>query len=107
MIVVDGTKSRRVISFAGRMDAVGSAELEQIVTQELVNGYRDLVLDMSAVDYVSSKGLRMLVSLWKRAHDVKGELILSALQPAVQEVFNLIGFDLVFTIIDSLDDNTL
>ncbi len=106
MIVVDGTDAQRVIVFSGHIDAAGSVELEQIVTQELNNGHHELVLDMSAVDYISSKGLRMLVALWKKAHDAKGELVLAAMQPSIREVFNLIGFDLVFTIVDSLDEKS-
>ena len=104
MIVVDGTETRRVIVYSGHIDSEGSVELEQIVKAELENGHRHLVLDMHDVDYVSSQGLRKLVSLWKRAHDAKGDLILAALQPSVLEVFNLIGFDLVFTIVDTPDE---
>jgi hypothetical protein len=43
-------------------------------------------------------------SLWKRARDAKGNLILSNPQPRVRETLNLIGFDLVFTIVDQPAD---
>ena len=72
--------------------------------KELDAGHAHLVIDLSDANYVSSTGLKMLVSLWKRVHDANGDMVLAGLQPPVREVFNLIGFDLVFTIFDSVDD---
>ena len=95
---------RRAVTVTGGIDKDGSVQIEALVMKELDAGYVNLVIDLSDADYVSSSGLKMLVSLWKRAHDAKGDMVLAGLQPSVREVFTLIGFDLVFTIFDSVDD---
>ena len=58
---------------------------------------------MTDVEFISSAGLKMLVSIWQRVRDQKGDLALVALKPRVQEVLEMIGLDLVFTIYDTAD----
>jgi anti-anti-sigma factor len=45
----------------------------------------------------------MLVSVWQRVRDQKGDLALASLKPRVHEVLEMIGLDLVFTISDTPD----
>jgi anti-anti-sigma factor len=61
-------------------------------------------MDMSGVDLISSRGLRMLVAMWKRARDLHGDIVIVALRPHLEEVMCLIGFDLVFSIYATVDD---
>ena len=61
------------------------------------------MLDFADVEFISSAGLKMLVSVWQRIRDQKGDLALVALTPRVQEVLQMIGLDLVFTISDTPD----
>jgi len=89
---------------SGRLDIVSSRRLEAVVVKELESGHKNLILDMSKVDYIASGGLKVLVSLWKRTRDQRGDLILAGLTPSVREVFMLIGFDLVFTVFKSLNE---
>lgn len=82
----------------GRLDAELCPGLERMITERLEQGIRYLVLDMGDVDYVSSMGLKMLVSLWQRARERKGDLMLAAVRARVHEVLQIIGLDLVFGI---------
>ena len=104
MAAKDITSYRQAITVTGGIDEAQSAQVRLLVMKELDAGHAHLVIDLSDVNFVSSTGLKMLVSLWKRAHDANGDMVLAGLQPPVREVFNLIGFDLVFTIFDSVDD---
>ncbi len=58
---------------------------------------------MAEVEYISSAGLKMLVSFWQRVRDQKGDLALASLQPRVREVLEMIGLDLVFSISETPD----
>lgn len=89
---------------SGRLDIPVSRRLEAVVVKELEGGHKNLILDMSKIDYIASGGLKILVSLWKRTRDQRGDLILAGLTPPVREVFMLIGFDLVFTVFRSVDE---
>jgi serine/threonine-protein kinase RsbW len=95
-----------VIAPSGQIDSANSDQLERLLGESIAAGHKHLVLDMTHVDYISGKGLKMLVGAWTRAHDAKGDLVLAGLQPGLQEVFRSLGFDLIFTIYDSLDDVT-
>lgn len=92
------------IAPSGRLDIVSSRRLEAMVVKELEAGHKNLILDMSKVDYIASSGLKILVSLWKRARDQHGDLLLAGLTPPVREVFMLIGFDLVFNVFKSVNE---
>lgn len=88
----------------GRLDHTASKRLEAVLSGQLEAGHKQLILDMTKVDFVSSRALKMLVSLWKRARDMRGDLVLVGLSARVREVFSMIGFDLVFTIFTSVDE---
>ena len=76
----------------GRIDTLTSAELEAAVTEAL-SEYGKIILDMSAVDYVSSAGIRVVI----QAHRNAGEnnLILKNVSKNVFQLFAMTGFDKV------------
>ncbi len=84
--VTDTAKSARIVIYQGQIDNLGSADLEQAIMGQLQDGHACLIIDMSGVDHISSRGLRMLVSVWKRAHDQRGDIIIASLRPHLQEV---------------------
>ena len=92
-----------MITPSGRLDGSQTGQLESTLVSQLQAGHKWLVINMTDVDYVSSAGLKRLVSLWQRIRDQKGDLALAALKPRVQEVIEMIGLDLVFTISETPD----
>ncbi len=92
-----------LITPSGRLDATQANSLGTTLADQLDTGHRWLVLNMADVEFISSAGLKMLVRVWQRVRDQKGDLALVALKPRVREVLEMIGLDLVFTIHDSAD----
>ncbi len=92
-----------LITPTGRLDKAQTQLVESALLRQLNVGNRWLILDLSDVDYISSAGLKMLVRLWQRVRDQKGDLALAALKPRVREVLEMIGLDLVFTITENPD----
>lgn len=82
----------------GDLDERFSQRLALALGGEIAAGHKYLIMDLSGVDLVTSGGLKMLVSVWQRAREQKGDIVLAGLNTAVQEVMNLTGFDLVFSI---------
>ena len=76
----------------GRVDTITSPELEAAV---VLDGIEELVFDLAAVDYISSAGLRVLLSSQKKMAG-KSMKIVNA-KPAVKEVFDITGFSDIFT----------
>ena len=76
----------------GRVDTITSPELEAAV---VLDGIDELVFDLAQVDYISSAGLRVLLSSQKKMTG-KSMKIVNA-KPAVKEVFDITGFSDIFT----------
>ncbi len=87
-----------VLSPQGRLDSHNSPELEQRALLEIGSGTKRLVIDLSAIDYISSAGLRAFLAVAKKLKDPPGRLVLCGMAPSVRQIFDLAGFTPIFTI---------
>jgi anti-anti-sigma factor len=87
-----------IMPITGRVDAVTAPQLNKAVHDQIAAGARFVLLDLSAVSFLSSSGLRSLLLIRKELMTLGGELRLAGLQPQVHEVFALTGFTQVFAI---------
>ena len=85
-----------VIALEGRLDTNASPQLDKYTSELSARGINDLVVDMAKCDYVSSAGLRVIVSMHKRA-TVKGSLVFRNVMPAVMETLEVTGFNTILT----------
>lgn len=92
-----------IIAPNGRLDSNTSTTLEKTLAAQLDRGQRWLYLDMSDVEYIASSGLKVLVSAWRRAHERDGDVTLSNLRPRLMEIFEMVGFDMLFEIFPDID----
>jgi anti-sigma B factor antagonist len=93
-----------IISVLGRIDASSAPDLEDALNQCVNAGSGKMVLDFSGVDYVSSAGLRVLLSVRKLLVPLKGELVIAGLRPFVREVFDMTGFSRIFPLYNTTDE---
>ena len=84
------------IALEGRLDTTTAPELEQALKQDL-EGATALTLDFSRLDYISSAGLRVLLSTHK-ALARKGGMKVTHVNEIVNEVFEVTGFSDILTI---------
>jgi len=87
-----------VVAPAGRIDTTTAGAVETSLASALSGPSPRLVVDLSAVDYISSAGLRVLLVAARRVQTSGGRLALCALSPPVRQVFELAGFLPLFTI---------
>lgn len=81
-----------VHAIRGRVDSASAGEMEKAL-QPLFGGAGErAVVDLSALDYISSAGLRVVLMVAKRAKQNGGRLMLCSLPPQVREVFEISGF---------------
>lgn len=106
MDILQESLSNRVDRIApqGRLDAVTVPSLEAVFEHSISSGRVRLVVDLSAVNYISSSGLRALLSVRRQAQANGGDMVLSGMNPRVREVFEMIGFDKLFRIFDRVDE---
>ena len=95
-ITKTGEGSTMTIALEGRLDTNTSPELEK-EAKEVYEGVDKLLIDLENLQYISSAGLRVLLSI-NQAMTEKGGMIVRNVPENVQEVFNITGFSEVLTI---------
>lgn len=87
-----------VVALSGRLDTLASQELAaQFETlQEKANG--TVILDCSKLEYISSSGLRLFLTLRKAASTKGGKVVVKDLSADVRNVFMITGFLNLFEI---------
>lgn len=96
-----------LLAASGRIDhssAEGFKTALQPYLERCKAGADIVVLDLSAVDYISSVGLRVLMLAAKQAKLQGGAIAVAALQPVVKEIFEISKFNLVITCFASVRD---
>ncbi|MGC9385632.1 MAG: STAS domain-containing protein [Hydrogenovibrio sp.] len=78
------------LKIEGRLDAVTVSQWEAPVLA--LSDESDVCLDLTAVEYISSAGLRLVLRLAKRLHEREQSLKLTGVQPAVHHVLEMSGF---------------
>jgi anti-anti-sigma factor len=101
-IVMTTESNIAVFSIIGQLDAVTSPELEGRLGRWFEEPGTSLVLDLNGLDYISSAGLRIILSAAKKMKSRNGKLCLSRLQPRVKEVFQVSGFSSIIPVFDAL-----
>ena len=88
--------SSLTLSLEGRLDSMTAPQLEAEVKNGL-SGVKDLVFEMSKLEFLSSAGLRVLLQAQKTIGK-QGTMVIKHLIPDVLKVFDVTGFSRVLTI---------
>ena len=98
MMKVDKTISGNKLDLAvtGRIDTTTAPQLEEEIRDSL-DGIEELVMDFSGVEYISSAGLRVLLSCQKTMN-TQGSMALTGVRESVMEIFEVTGFSDILTI---------
>ena len=90
------TGSSLNIALEGRLDTTTAPQLETELKQSL-SGVTELVMDFTALDYISSAGLRVLLAAQKTMNK-QGSMKIIHVNETVSEVFEVTGFSDILTI---------
>ncbi|MBO4359556.1 MAG: STAS domain-containing protein [Eubacteriaceae bacterium] len=86
-----------VFTLEGRLDTNTSPDLEKELNENL-EGITDLTMDFASLDYISSAGLRVLLSTQK-AMAKKGELKVTNVNDTIMDIFEMTGFTEILSIV--------
>ncbi|MBR5181409.1 MAG: STAS domain-containing protein [Clostridiales bacterium] len=84
------------IILEGRLDTTTAPQLESELNSAL-SGVTALRFDLEKLDYISSAGLRVLLSSQKTMNK-QGTMVISGVSPEVKEIFDVTGFSDILTI---------
>lgn len=91
------------VTIKGRLDADSALEAEKTVENVLQGDIDRMLFDLGALDYLSSAGLRVLLSAAKEIKRRDGKIVLCSLTQFVKEIFEVSGFESLIPIADSVD----
>ena len=90
------TDTAATLKIVGRLDPTTAPELEATI-DACAAGLKELVLDCSALEYVSSAGLRVILKAQKLMN-AQGSMKLTQVNADIMEVFDITGFADILTI---------
>ena len=79
-----------IIEVAGRLDTITAPTLEKTINED-IDGTKNLVLDLKELEYISSAGLRVLLSAQKKMQRI-GSMTVKNVCDSIMEVFEITGF---------------
>ena len=85
------------LSVEGRVNTITSKDLKNEFDSEY-GKFNSLVLDFSALDYISSAGLRVLIAMQKKLKKDEVPMVIKNVNDAIKEIFRISGFDRILTI---------
>ena len=88
--------SELTITLTGRLDTTTAPQLE-VEVKENLGGIEKLILDFTALEYLSSAGLRVLLAAQKIMNK-QGEMIIKNVNDTVKEIFEVTGFIDILTV---------
>ena len=89
-------KGKAVFSLEGRLDTTTAPDLEKAL-KDALDGVNELTLDFSALEYISSAGLRVLLCAQKLMNK-QGEMKITHVNDIIKEIFDVTGFSDILTI---------
>ncbi len=85
-----------VVYLQGRLETTTAPQFSAEL-KDALDGVVSLTLDMEKLDYISSAGLRVLLTVQKRMN-VQGTMKILHINETVQEIFEITGFSEIFTV---------
>ncbi len=87
-----------ILAVAGQLDTRTALDFEKEI-QAIINGEdKEVVFDVEELTYVSSAGLRLILTLQKGMTAKGGTLVIRNVQPDIMEIFNITGFSSILTL---------
>ena len=85
----------------GRVDSSNAHLFEALVMQRIGEGERQVIVDFSRLDFISSAGLRVLLLAAKALEGDARTFVVCAMQQHIREVFRINGFDRIIPMEES------
>ena len=95
-ISINKNESALTVAVSGRLDTTTAPELDNAIKTS-IEGVSELLIDFAALEYISSAGLRVILSTQKIMNK-QGSMVIKNVNETVREVFEITGFADILTI---------
>ncbi len=93
----------RVVVITGKLDNDSSEYFFSFIEEQVVDGYKNLVLDCENLEYISSMGLGSLMRVHSRMKKHMGDVKIAAMQSFVADTFRIVGFEKILNVYDNVE----
>jgi anti-anti-sigma factor len=93
-----------VMRATGRLDAATSPGLEKQINSIIDSGHFKIILNFEHVDYLSSAGMRLMLSISRKLEKLEGKVVVCNMNDEVLEVIKIAGFTQVLEIYPSEEE---
>lgn len=93
-----------VIRLEGEVDVYTAPQLKQQMISLLEAGTKQMIIDLTRVEYFDSTALGVLIGGLKRMRERDGNLSLICPNPRIRRVFEITGLDKIFDIYNNVDE---
>ena len=94
----------QVLALQGELDAHTASELEAAIQKCKEEQRYQIVINGENLQYISSAGLGVFMAYIEEVREEGGDIKIAALQPKVYNVFDLLGFPMLFDIVDTEEE---
>ncbi len=103
-ITQDIKDSTIIMTLDGELDASSSVVLDEELSDPEIMKYKKILVDCRNLNYISSAGLGVFISHLQRFEDAQIKLIFFNMQDKVRNVFEILGLDLLMTIVSNYEE---
>ena len=96
--------SVQILDLRGELDAHTASELEAAIQKCQSDNLVHIVINGANLMYISSAGLGVFMAYIEEVRECGGDIKIAALQPKVYNVFDLLGFPMLFDIVESEEE---
>lgn len=93
-----------IMTLDGELDASSSVMLDEELSDPQIMEYSKILVDCKNLHYISSAGLGVFISHLQRFEDAQIKLIFYNMQDKVRNVFEILGLDLLMTIVSDYEE---
>ncbi len=98
-VTINQQENKTIVVLQGRLDTTNAGKFQEDITPLMELENPDIEIDCTEMEYTSSQGLRLFLTLQKSVLARKGQLKLMNMRPQVKEVFDITGFSNIITIV--------
>ena len=93
-----------VLAIVGEIDASSSIDLDLAIAKSLGEGFKKILVDCSALEYISSAGLGVFMSYIEEFREKDYKMVIFGMKEKVANTFNILGLDELLTIVPTKAD---
>ena len=92
-----------IVEIEGKMGSVTSAEVEKYLNSLLDKGITKILLNLEKLDFITSTGLRVMLSTGQKLHKIGGKMAISNPNLTVKDILEMSGFSQIFNVFETED----